>query len=108
DTSVNVSSGVSLTLFGVVSGGAGLIKNGAGTLQLAGPLSNTYGGTTTVNAGILELNKIGFPAATAIQGNLIIGGGATSATVRNLVNLEIADGANLTIGANGLWDLNGW
>jgi autotransporter-associated beta strand protein len=97
-----------LTLSGVLSGSVGVIKNGGGTLTLAGPSSNTYGGTTTVNASVLQLDKLGFPlAATAIPGNLIIGDGVAAVTVLNLASVEIADSANLTINNSSLWDLNG-
>jgi autotransporter-associated beta strand protein len=102
-----VDVAAALTLYGQISGPVGLIKNGAGTLTLAGPTSNTYGGATMVNAGLVQLNKLGFPtAATAIPGNLIIGNGALSATVRNLANAEIADTAAVTVNLNGTWDLN--
>ena len=97
---------VSLTLSGVLSGSVGLIKNGAGTLLINGPFSNTYGGTTTVNSGLVQLAKNGAEAA-AIPGNLVIGNGSASATVQNTYPYEIVDSANLTINNNGLWDLNG-
>lgn len=102
---VDVAPGAKLVLFGVLSGAGGLVKNGGGTNELAGPLSNTYGGTTTVNAGLMELLKAGSPPATAIPGNLVIGNGSSSATVRNLTVLEIADTSNLTINSFGTWDL---
>jgi autotransporter-associated beta strand protein len=105
--SINVGSASTLTLFGALSGSFAPIKDGAGTLSFSGPGSNTYLGTTTVNGGVVELNKNASPPATAIPGDLVIGGGAIAATVRNILNIEIADSANLTIGANGLWDLNG-
>ena len=106
---VDVQTGTKLILFGVLSGPGGLVKNGGGTNTLAGPSSNTYLGTTTVNAGLMELDKIGIPiAATAIPGNLVVGDGVNSPTVRNLANLEIADSGNVTVNVLGTWDLNNW
>jgi autotransporter-associated beta strand protein len=49
---VNKASGTD-TFSGVISGGTGLIKDGAGSLALAG--ANNYTGTTAVNAGTLAL-----------------------------------------------------
>jgi autotransporter-associated beta strand protein len=49
---VNKFSGTD-TFSGVISGGTGLIKEGAGTLVLSG--SNSYTGSTSVNAGTLGL-----------------------------------------------------
>ena len=106
DQSMDVT--VSLTLSGVLSGPVGLVKNGTGTLQLNGPLSNTYGGTTTVNSGLLQLAKSGSPAATAIPGNLVVGNGSSAATVQNILNIEITNTANVTINNAGLWDMNGY
>ncbi|MBN8628192.1 MAG: autotransporter-associated beta strand repeat-containing protein, partial [Planctomycetes bacterium] len=47
------------TFSGVVSGGAtaSLTKAGPGTIVLGGGSANTYGGTTTVSAGILSVAK---------------------------------------------------
>jgi len=105
DQSVDVA--LSLTLSGVLSGSVGLIKNGVGTLLLNGPLSNTYGGTTTVNAGIVQLQKNGSPAAQAIPGNLVIGNGSVAATVQDIYGNEISTNANVTVNFNSTWDLDG-
>jgi autotransporter-associated beta strand protein len=49
----NTSVSSAALLSGVISGSAGLIKNGSGGLTLSG--SNTYSGGTTVSAGTLNL-----------------------------------------------------
>jgi autotransporter-associated beta strand protein len=51
---INKASGTD-TFSGVISGAQGVIKDGAGTLELSG--ANTYTGTTTVSAGTLEVTK---------------------------------------------------
>ena len=60
---INKTSGTDI-FSGVISGGTGLIKEGAGALALAG--ANNYTGTTAVNAGTLALangNGLGSTAA---------------------------------------------
>ncbi|MEO5913576.1 MAG: autotransporter-associated beta strand repeat-containing protein [Luteolibacter sp.] len=52
DTLVTVSSGETLALSSVISGGGTLTKAGAGTLNLA--TANSYAGVTTLNAGTLN------------------------------------------------------
>lgn len=50
-------SGYQITLSGVLSGDGGLIKDGAGTLEITG--ANTYTGATTINAGEVKLSGNG-------------------------------------------------
>ena len=79
-----------LTLSGVVSGPGGLTMNGAGTFTLSGASANTYSGTTTVNSGILALNKTA--VINAIAGSLVVGDNVSasgSATVRILAANQI-------------------
>lgn len=70
-------AGDRLTLGDIVSGAGGLTKVGPGFLRFSGANDNNYGGTTTVNAGTLELNKtqpaLPFSPFIAVPGNLVIG-----------------------------------
>lgn len=91
---------------GVLTGGGNFIKVGTGSWELGGTVSNTYGGTATVNEGTLLLNKTG---ATAISGSaLIIGdnvGGNDADVVELLDNNQIADTTDVTVRDTGLLEL---
>jgi autotransporter-associated beta strand protein len=94
------------TISGVISGSGGLTKNGSGILTLSGTAANTYTGTTTVNAGELDLNKTA--GVNAIAGNLVIGDGTGTDTVKLLAANQIADTAAVQIdGTSGVLNLNG-
>lgn len=54
-TELLVATGAA-TQSGIVSGGFGVVKNGAGTLMLSG--ANTYTGGTTINQGLLVANHV--------------------------------------------------
>jgi autotransporter-associated beta strand protein len=97
------------TLSGIVgnsnSGTTSLSYFGPDTLTLAG--SNTYGGSTTVNAGCLV---IGAPGALPANTALAVGGAGTTATFRQaagigpitLSSLTINSGSTVDIGNNRL------
>ena len=54
---VQVNANDTLVLSGSISGTGDLAKLAAGTLEYTGTLANTHSGTTTVNEGLLLLNK---------------------------------------------------
>ena len=98
------NAATTLTVGGVISNdgtsGRGIIKAGAGTLSLSGSNANTYNGTTTINGGILALNKTA--GVNAIAGAITLGDGATTAgndILRLDANNQIADTAVITFNA---------
>ncbi len=114
--SVSLSGGIAfvdgvqnLTLNGDISGPGGLTKNGTGTLTLGGASSNSYSGSTTINSGVLALNKTGIPAVGG--SGLIIGndvGGAGTAVVRLMAGgSQISASTPVRINGSGLLDMNG-
>ena len=84
----------------------GLTKTGSGTLTFSGSAANTYDGTTAVSNGELDLNKSG---VNAIAGNLTIGDGTATDTVKLLAANQIADTSDVTMFATGtpVFNLNG-
>lgn len=114
----NGAIGSDLTITsGVVDGtglqSVGIIKNGFGELELAGSTPNSYTGTTTVNNGVLLLNKTA--GVNALSGPLTIGnnavdsGFASSDVVRLLQANQLPDfAAQVIVNTTGLFDLNGF
>lgn len=78
DQNFDVASGTTLTLGGVISGSFGFSASKAGTLILTG--ANTYSGTTTVNAGTVNVGNGG--STGSLGTNAIVD---NSALVYNLV-----------------------
>ena len=71
----NAGTGRNVTFStGVLSGGGGLTKTGAGTVTLSGGTANTYSGLTTISNGTLNLNK---SSGNAIAGAVTVNSGAT-------------------------------
>ncbi|MBJ7258526.1 MAG: immunoglobulin domain-containing protein [Chthoniobacterales bacterium] len=64
----NASPGAEAAIAAVISGGGSVTKEGAGDIVLAG--SNSYAGTTTINAGRLA------GSAVSIPGNVTVASGA--------------------------------
>jgi autotransporter-associated beta strand protein len=97
-------SGVNIS--GNISGAGGITKNGAGTLTLSG--TNTYGGATTINSGLLQItNKSAFASGT----NLTVGptsGGTVQFALPSgfgrvtLSGLTVNTGSTFDIANNGL------
>jgi autotransporter-associated beta strand protein len=58
---------------GPITGNGQMIKHGAARLLYLGATTNTYTGTTTVNAGTLMLSRSSVDGC--IRGNLVIGDG---------------------------------
>ena len=92
--------GTSLDMQARIVGTGGYTKTGAGTLRMVGSAANSYVGTTTVNAGLLELNRSSFDGA--VPGDLVIGSGAT---VRTLADSQISNANTITMAANSVLDL---
>ncbi len=63
-----------LTISSQITGGAGLVKSGAGTLTLSNN-ANTYTGATTVNAGTLNVTGTLASKVTANTGTTVTGNG---------------------------------
>ena len=106
-----VGTGGTLVVTGAVGdfgGGRTLTKAGGGTLSLGGSSPNTYTGLTTVNGGILELNKIA--GINAIAGDGVAGTNDIQVNIDTILRLaaanQIADNATLNLNA-GTWNLNG-
>ena len=92
-----------ITLNGIISGTA-LTKTDSGALTLSGASSNTYTGTTTVTGGNLILSKTG--GATAIPGNLAIGGaGNNNVYVWGTANNQLG-GANTVVSSVNATGIN--
>lgn len=87
------SAATDLSISGVIAGTRGLIKAGAGTLNLTG--ANTYTGGTTLNQGTLTIGAGGTPGA--VTGALSVNNTNTGAG--NDARLNLATGANITVGS---------
>jgi len=92
---VNVDTGITATLSGVVSGTGALTKSGVGVLTLTG--SNAYTGTTTVSAGTLVVDNDAALGTTA--GGTVVESGAT---LQATAGISIVDALTLSgTGVNG-------
>jgi autotransporter-associated beta strand protein len=99
------------TLSGIISGSGVLTKNNsASTLTLAG--SNTYTGSTTINAGTLEIGSTGRLGVGSYAQNIVNSGtflynGTNNQTLSGVIsgtgNLTQAGSGNLTLSGNNTY-----
>jgi fibronectin-binding autotransporter adhesin len=85
-----------VTYAGVISGNGSFIKNGPGTLQLAGS-NSTYSGPTLINAGTVQLGPALYPASVVGFGGSGSGwtlnpAGGPPTVVNNLLTLTFNTG----------------
>ena len=95
-----------LEITGPMTGSGGVTKfaNSSGTLIYSGATPNTYTGTTTVNAGTLELAKT--VSGGAMQGPLVIGDGVGTDRVRCMNNNQIfSTSLPVRVNSSGVFDL---
>jgi len=94
-------SGVIANWTGSTAVNNSLTKTGVGTVTLSGASANTYGGLTTVSAGVLNLNKTA--GVNAIAGNLTVGNGASNSSVKLLLSAsnQVANGDGQTVTLSG-------
>jgi autotransporter-associated beta strand protein len=96
------------TISSVISGAIGLIKNGSGTLTLTG--ANTYTGTTTINAGTMNVSGAGQLNNGIYAGNIVNNGVFTwSSSANQTINGSVggAGTLNLTPTSAGTLTING-
>lgn len=88
--------------------GQGQILVAGGTLTLSGSSGNAFSGITNVGQGTLQLGKSG--GEQAIGGDINIGQGSGTSTLRLLASNQISDGStiNLNSAASPVFDLNGY
>ncbi len=84
-----ITTHTSARLNGIVAGNDGLVKEGTGTLEMRG--ANTYTGTTTINAGRLQLFT-----PTALNGDIVMGGGEL--WINSNVTISLSDNISGTGG----------
>lgn len=83
----------------------GFTKTGAGTLSLSGTAANTFGGTATVDRGVLLINST---SGDVIPGALVIGNATdpvNSAAVRENGSANISAASAITVNASGSLEL---
>lgn len=88
-----------LTVGGAISGAGNIRKISAGIARLDGATSNSFVGTTTIEAGSLALGKT--DGAVAVPGPLVVGGSGTAASVSGIQPNQVGDGSQVSARAMG-------
>ncbi|GEM_PF-6816693 len=106
DQTYNVNGGDVQNINSVISGPDGLIKSGAGILDLS--QTNSYTGQTLVEAGTLKLTNLGRIAnsSTVIVNGTLDTSGANAAIIKNLSGsgqVNIGDKSLVITNANGIF-----
>ncbi len=95
------TAGAKLVLGGVISGSAGLTKNGAGALDLTA--ANTYTGTTAISAGVLQIDGAQAGSPVTVASGATLGGigtvGSITATAGTVSPGDSAAGVLIDAGA---------
>ena len=85
---------------GTISGTGGLIKNSPrNSLTLSGTNANTYGGSTVINGGWIQLNKT---TGIAIPGNITVGNGSAPAGLLWLGTNQLSTSSLITFNGTGV------
>ena len=110
---MNTTLGYTLGGAGTLDGTASLVKNGAGTLTLAGTAANTFSGGLTLNAGTIVLANDAANAGALGTGPVTLNGGVISmhddAVSYNAfnANLVVPAGATARLNADSRVDMYG-
>jgi autotransporter-associated beta strand protein len=104
DLTVTIAANSTLVLGAPLSGAAGLVKAGAGTLRMTGLFSNGYTGLTTVDDGTLVLAQAA--PAKSVPAGLVVGNG-NGGTASDVVRLDAPEQiqGSITVTGSGLLDL---
>ena len=99
-----------IALTGGGYGAGNLTQSGTGTLTFSGSTSTSLSGDLNINSGTVALAKSGGATAVA-SANINVGdgaGAAGSAVLRLDASNQISDGTNVTVKADGNFNLNGY
>jgi autotransporter-associated beta strand protein len=102
DATIQVDMGTTLTCNGIISGASNLRKTNPGTLIFMGGSNNTLTGLTTINEGILQLNKTA--GINALAGNATIN---AAGTLQLLATNQIVNTSIITL-AGGTFNMGGF